>query len=56
MCLGKRFGEVELRALAATLLRRFRIELVPGQPPMKVATSPTLGPKHGLYVTATTRG
>jgi cytochrome P450 len=56
MCLGKRFGEVELRALTAVLLRRFRIEPVPGGPPMRVATSPTLGPKGGLRVTASARG
>jgi cytochrome P450 len=50
MCLGKRFGEFELRAIAAVLLRRFRVEPVPG-PPVRVATTPTLGPKNGLPVT-----
>jgi cytochrome P450 len=56
MCLGKRFGEVELRALTTTLLRRFRVDPVPGAPPIRVATSPTLGPKGGLEVTVTARG
>jgi cytochrome P450 len=55
MCLGKRFGEVELRALTAVLCRRFRVEPVPGGPPMQVATSPTLGPRGGLRVTVRPR-
>ena len=55
MCLGKRFGEVELRALTAVICSRFRVEPVPGGPPMRVATSPTLGPKGGLRVTVRPR-
>lgn len=47
MCLGKRFGEYELRALAAVLFSRVRLEPVSGQQP-KVVTTPTLGPKGGL--------
>ena len=47
MCLGKRFGEYELRALAAVLLRRVRFEPCSTEPP-RVATTPTLGPKGGL--------
>ena len=50
MCLGKRFGEAELRALAAVLLGRFRVEPAPGAPPVKVVTTPTLGPRDGLRV------
>jgi cytochrome P450 len=47
MCLGKRFGEYELRALAAVLLSRVRLEpLSQAQP--RVVTTPTLGPKGGL--------
>ena len=55
MCLGKRFGESELRALAAVLLRRFRIDLADGQGAVTVATTPTLGPKGGLRVVARPR-
>jgi len=47
MCLGKRFGEYELRALAAVLFRRVRLEPVSREVP-RVATTPTLGPKGGL--------
>jgi cytochrome P450 len=47
MCIGKRFGEYELRALAAVLLSRWRFEPVSTADP-QIATTPTLGPKHGL--------
>jgi cytochrome P450 len=47
MCLGKRFGEYELRALAAVLLTRVRFDPCSSRPPT-VATTPTLGPKGGL--------
>jgi cytochrome P450 len=47
MCLGKRFGEYELRALAAVVLRRVRLEPLSPEPP-RVVTTPTLGPKGGL--------
>ncbi|MBJ7330250.1 MAG: cytochrome P450, partial [Solirubrobacteraceae bacterium] len=47
MCLGKRFGQFELRALAAVLLRRFDLEPDPGDAP-RITTTPTLGPRGGL--------
>ena len=47
MCLGKRFGEYELRTLAAVLLTRVRFEPCSSEDP-KIVTTPTLGPKHGL--------
>lgn len=47
MCLGRRFGEYELRALAAVLLGRLRLEPVSDREP-QVVTTPTLGPKGGL--------
>ena len=47
MCLGKRFGEYELRALAAVLFSRVRLEPLSRQDP-SIATTPTLGPKGGL--------
>lgn len=47
MCLGKRFGEQEIRAIAAVVLRRVR--LVPGAGDgLRVAVTPTLGPVGGL--------
>jgi cytochrome P450 len=54
MCLGKRFGEYELRALAAVLLRRMRLEPVSDAEPT-VVTTPTLGPKGGLRFIVRTR-
>ena len=54
MCLGKRFGQTELRALAAVLLTRVRLE--PDlRRPVQVVTSPTLGPKGGLRFTVRAR-
>ncbi len=47
MCLGKRFGEYELRALACTLYRRVRLEPLSTDEP-RIATTPTLGPRGGL--------
>ena len=47
MCLGKRFGEYELRALAAVLFSRVRLEPLSAREP-RVVTTPTLGPKDGL--------
>lgn len=47
MCLGKRFGQYELRALAAVLLRRFDLDPDPGDAP-RITTTPTLGPRGGL--------
>ena len=47
MCLGKRFGEYELRTLAAVLFTRVRFEPCSTEPP-RIVTTPTLGPKDGL--------
>ena len=54
MCLGKRFGEYELRALATVLFSRLRLEPLSGADP-RVATTPTLGPKGGLRFTVRAR-
>lgn len=48
MCLGKRFGQYELRTLAAVLLRRLRFAPDPAGT-LKVVTTPTLGPAGGLW-------
>jgi retinoid hydroxylase len=47
MCLGKRFGESELRALATVLLTRVRLDPLSAADP-QIVTTPTLGPKGGL--------
>jgi cytochrome P450 len=54
MCLGKRFGEYELRALAAVLLGRIRLEACSTHDP-RIVTTPTLGPKGGLRFTVRPR-
>jgi cytochrome P450 len=47
MCLGKRFGEYELRALSIVLLSRVRLDPLSPEDP-RIVTTPTLGPKDGL--------
>jgi cytochrome P450 len=47
ICIGMRFGQAEVRAIAAALLRRVRLELK-AEGPLEVWTTPTLGPKGGL--------
>ena len=47
ICIGMRFGELEIRAVAAAILRRFRLDLEPGAP-MRVRQMPTLSPRGGL--------
>jgi cytochrome P450 len=54
MCLGKRFGEYELRALAAALFTRMRFEPCSHHEP-RIVTTPTLGPKGGLRYAVRTR-
>jgi cytochrome P450 len=47
ICIGMRFGELEIRAIAAAILRRFRLELEPGRD-MRIRQMPTLSPRGGL--------
>jgi cytochrome P450 len=47
ICIGMRFGQLEVKAIAAALVRRFEFELEPGYQ-LRVRQSPTIGPKHGL--------
>lgn len=47
ICIGKRFGQTEVKALATAILQRFRLELVPGRA-MRVRQMPTLSPEGGL--------
>jgi len=55
MCLGMRFGELEIKAIATTILQRFRLELVPGRT-LVIRHAPTLSPKGGLPVVVRERG
>jgi cytochrome P450 len=47
ICIGKRFGQTEVKLVATMLLQRIRLELMPGTT-MTVRQMPTLGPKGGL--------
>jgi cytochrome P450 len=47
ICIGKRFGQTEVKVLAAAVLQRFRLERQPGRT-MTVRQMPTLSPRGGL--------
>ena len=53
-CIGMRFGQLEIRAIAATILRRFTLELQPGYE-LRIRQMPTLSPRGGLPVTVRAR-
>ena len=53
-CIGMRFGQMEIRAIAATVLRRFTVELDPGYE-LSIRQMPTLSPRGGLPVTVRAR-
>ncbi len=47
ICIGKRFGQTEVKALATAILGRFRLELPAGHT-MTIRQMPTLSPQGGL--------
>jgi cytochrome P450 len=47
ICIGMRFGQLEVKAIAAALVRRFDFELEPGYR-LQVRQAPTIGPKQGV--------
>jgi cytochrome P450 len=47
ICIGKRFGQTEVKLVATMLLQRLRLEAQPGRT-MTVRQMPTLSPKGGL--------
>jgi cytochrome P450 len=49
ICIGKRFGQTEVKLVATMILQRVRLELLPGRA-MTVRQMPTLSPKGGLPV------
>ena len=53
-CIGMRFGQLEVRAIAAVLLRRFRLELA-GRLRAAIRQMPTIGPRGGLPVVVRAR-
>ena len=42
-----RFGQLEVKAIATALLRRFEFELEPGSE-LRIRQMPTIGPRHGV--------
>jgi cytochrome P450 len=50
ICIGMRFGQLEVKVIAARILRDFRLELEPGHR-LVIRQTPTLGPKGGLPMT-----
>jgi cytochrome P450 len=49
ICIGKRFGQTEVKLVSAMVLQRYRLELMPGHT-MHVRQMPTLSPDGGLPV------
>jgi cytochrome P450 len=47
ICIGMRFGELEVRAIAAAILHRFRLAPEPGWE-LRIRQMPTLSPRGGL--------
>ncbi|HET6571015.1 MAG TPA: cytochrome P450 [Solirubrobacterales bacterium] len=47
ICIGKRFGQTEVKLVATMLLQRLRLDALPGRT-MTVRQMPTLSPKDGL--------
>ena len=47
ICIGKCFGQIEVKLVATMLLQRMRLDLLPGCT-MTVRQTPTLSPKGGL--------
>jgi cytochrome P450 len=47
-CIGMRFGQLEVKAIAASILRRFRLDLEDPQLRPFIRQMPTLSPRGGL--------
>jgi cytochrome P450 len=50
MCIGWKFAVQEAKIALATLYRRLRFELEPGQVPLRTAVGITLSPRDGVWV------
>jgi len=55
ICIGKRFGQTEVKLAATMLLQRFRLDAMPGRT-MTIRQMPTLSPKGGLEMRVGERG
>jgi cytochrome P450 len=54
ICIGMRFGQLEVKAIAARILRDFTLDL-PEDFQLDIRQMPTLSPRHGLPVSARAR-
>jgi cytochrome P450 len=54
ICIGKRFGQTEVKLVATMLLQRLRLDALPGRT-MTVRQMPTLSPKGGLEMRVLSR-
>lgn len=55
ICIGKRFGQTEVKLVATKLLQRLRLEALPGRT-MAIRQMPTLSPRGGLRMRVQPRG
>jgi cytochrome P450 len=55
ICIGKRFGQIEVKLVATMLLQCLRLDAMPGRT-MTVRQMPTLSPKGGLEMRVLPRG
>jgi cytochrome P450 len=55
LCIGRRFGELEVKAIALALLRRYDVQLEPAQS-FAARTIPTISPRHGVRLRLLARG
>jgi cytochrome P450 len=54
ICIGMRFGQLEVKAIAAALLQRFEFALEPGYK-LRIRQMPTIGPRGGVPLTVRKR-
>jgi cytochrome P450 len=54
-CIGMRFGQLEVKAIAASILRRFRLDLADPDLRPSIRQMPTLSPRGGLPVVVRAR-
>jgi cytochrome P450 len=47
-CIGMRFGQLEVKAIARSILRRFRLELAEPERRLSIRQMPTLSPRGGM--------
>jgi cytochrome P450 len=55
ICIGKRFGQTEVKLVATMLLQRLRMEALPGRT-VTIRQMPTLSPRGGLRMRVRPRG